>query len=67
MIDSEVIRIQHDAIAKYCKDNRELALKIIEELGLEILGSAPVGRTKQISADDLNKVIRSPACCWPEA
>ena len=36
MTDSEVIRMQREAIAKYCKDDRALALKIIDELGLEM-------------------------------
>ena len=66
MTDAEVIRIQREAIAKYCKNDRQLALKVIKELGFEMRQWVEARRTKEVLAEDLCEVIRSSAECWPE-
>ena len=66
MTDSEVIRIQREAIAKYCGSNRKLALKIIQELGLEMREWVEARGAEPVSSDELYELIKSSAGCWPE-
>ena len=63
MTDSEVIRIQREAISKYCHGDRKLALKIIDDLGREMRDWVEARRKEKVSAEDLYKVIKFSAGC----
>ena len=67
MTDSEVITVQREAILKYCKGDRKLALRIIYELGLELRELIEARRHARISADEIYQRIKISADSWVQA
>ena len=66
MTESEVIRVQYEAIKKYCQGNKVLALKITSELGSQMRAYFG-GRTREdVSIDELCDLIGSAASQWQE-
>ena len=64
MSESEVMRFQYEAIKKYCRGNKALALKISSELGAEMRGYF-AGRTRETaSVEELCRIIDSAASQW---
>lgn len=61
MTDADVILLQREAILEFCRGDKNLALKIIDEQGGEIRKWLEVRRGHKISADELADVIRSTA------
>lgn len=63
MTDEQAILVQREAIARYCRGDRKLALKIIDELGKEMRNWVEARRQEKVTADDLYKVIKFAAGC----
>ncbi len=64
MTESEVMRIQYEAIKKYCKGNKELALRISSELGSQMREYFGEKTKETASVEDLCTVIESTATRW---
>jgi hypothetical protein len=59
MTDEDIILIQREAILKFCRGDRDLALRVIHEQGGEIREWLEARRGHKISAEELADVIRS--------
>ena len=64
MTESEVMRIQYEAIKKYCRGNKELALRISGELGSHMREYFGEKTKTSAAVEELCDVIGSAASGW---
>ena len=66
MSESEIIRLQYEAIKKFCQGDKKLALRITSELGATLRGHFNARHPDPVTVEELCTVLERETCAWRE-
>ena len=64
MSEAEIIRIEYEAIKKFCRGDKGLALKITSELGLKMRDYIDVRNPSAVTVEELCGVLETALTNW---
>ena len=64
MSETEIIKMEYEAIKKFCRGDKKLALRITAELGRRMRTYIQVRLPEKVTVDELCTVLESATCDW---
>ncbi len=64
MSESEIIKVQYEAIKKFCNGDKNLAMKVITELASDLRKHFVSRSPEKVTPDELFKVISNATEKW---
>ena len=64
MSETEIIQVEYEAIKKFCRGDKKLALRITSELGHHMRTYIQVRLPEKVTAEELYIVLQSATLGW---